>query len=112
MEDSLDRALGLPLTCRKLRGETELLPYKLATFYFEGFFACRFRRYGQNKEQNVYQQQRAALRSFLENRSEQQIEVLSKLGFGTYSQVRTKYAEKMGTGLYWVEELSCDGPPS
>jgi hypothetical protein len=34
MTESLDRALGLPLASRQLKQETALLPYKLATFYF------------------------------------------------------------------------------
>ena len=109
MTESLDRALGLPLASRQLKQETALLPYKLATFYFDVFSVYRCNRYGRHVEHAMYQQQREALRSFLEKRSEEQIKVLSRLIFHFHDEVKGKCEWKMESAAYWAEELDCDG---
>lgn len=106
---SLDRALGLPLASRQLKQETALLPYKLATFYFDVLSVCRCNRYGWHVEHSMYQQQREALRSFLEKRSKEQIKVLSRLIFHFYNDMKRKCEWKMESAAYWVEELGHDG---
>jgi hypothetical protein len=104
MNKSLDRALVLPLASHQLKQETALLPYKLATFYFDIFSLYRSNRDGQHIEQAIYQQQREALRSFLEKRSEEQIKVLSRLGFHFYNKVKRSYEWKVGSAAYWAKE--------
>ena len=107
MTESLDRALGLPLASRQLKQETALLPYKLATFYFDICHEDTFDKYGRLIKNVHYQQQCEMLRSFLKKRSLEQIKVLSRVGFQAYNKVKRKHEMIMGSGAYWAKERGC-----
>jgi hypothetical protein len=97
--------LNLLHVSRQIHQETALLPYKLATFYFDTLPPEEL----EDDEDNMF----SAIRVFLEKRTRKQVEALAKLEINILDDDVSDIGElESGTGMYWVAELNCKIPPA
>ncbi|OAG21842.1 hypothetical protein CC77DRAFT_1094132 [Alternaria alternata] len=97
--------LSLLHVSRQIHQETALLPYKLATFYFDTLPPEEL----EDDEDNMF----SAIRVFLEKRTRKQVEALAKLEINIFDDDVSGIGElESGTGMYWVTELHCEISPA